>query len=114
MPQDSEHTNEVRRRRKNWRLYFTASGFGLGIILIAIFGGWSIVHGQQVNEQLCKFADQNRDAIVNILLNVEQNALENAKTPAQIDEIETRTNELLALVPPIRCTVGGRPVELQP
>jgi type VI protein secretion system component VasK len=91
-----------------------ASGFGLGIVLIALFGGWSIIHGQQVNKQLCQFADQNRNAIVNILLNVEQNALENAKTPREIDEIASRTNELLALVPPIRCTVGGRPVELQP
>ncbi len=111
---DREIQTEGERRRRNWKLYITASGFGLGIILIAVFGGWSIIHGQQINQQLCTFADQNRQAIVDILENVEQRELERATSPVQIGLIEMRFNELYALVPPIRCTVGGRPVELQP
>lgn len=83
-------------------------------MLIAVFGAWSIIHGQQVNQQLCEFADQNRQAIVDILSNVEQAELEEATSAVQIQFIEMRFNELYALVPPIRCTVGGRPVELQP
>lgn len=90
-----------------------ATAFVLGMILIAGFGTYTVIRGQQINRTLCRFSDQNREAIVNILLAAEQNSLERARTPEQIERITENTDELLALVPPIRCRIGGEPVELE-
>ena len=112
MPQDSSYS-ERNGKHRNWKLYLAAAAFIVGVLAITLFGSYTIYRGQQINKTLCQYSDHNREAIVNILLAVEQNALERASTAADVERITESTDELLALVPPIRCRIGGDPVELE-
>jgi len=96
----------------NW-LYAAIIAFTIGFILMAAGGTYAIIQGQRVNKALCHVSDDNRTTLVKILKAVRDQNLETATTPTEANLIRQSFGQLIALVPPLQCTVTGGPSELE-
>lgn len=94
-------------------LYIGAVLASLGMLTFAGAAIFSVIRGQQVNQQICRSTDENRRAIISILELAEERELENARSVRQAEAIAESYDEYYALVPPIRCRLGGGPAELE-
>lgn len=105
--------DRARKSRNRW-LYISIISWAVALCVIAIFGVYVVIRGQQVNTQLCKVANDNRTILVNMLTVAKKQALESAFTLDEENQIRQRYNELRALIPPLECTSQGGPQELEP
>ena len=109
-------TNSYGTNRGNtirW-LYAAIIAFTLGFILMAGGGIYAIIQGQNVNKSLCKVSDENRTTLVKILEAVRDQNLLRTSSVFERNLIRQSFGELIALVPPLKCTVGEGPKELEP
>lgn len=108
-PDSANGWNSVRR----W-VYASILLFTVSFLMIAIFGAYAVIRGQQVNQELCHVANDNRTLLVNMLKVARKQALEDATDLIDRSVIRERYDELRALIPPLKCTTQGGPIELEP
>lgn len=113
MAQVSNGKSPKRKSIRHW-IIVTILAWGISFIIIASFGIYVIIKGQQINTELCRVSDSNRTLLVNILSVSRDQELSNANSRFERNLIRQRFNTLRALIPPLKCSVQGGPVELEP
>lgn len=102
-PDSLSHTYGNGRKGVARWLYAAIILYAVSFIIIAIFGTYVIIKGQQVNQQLCEVANNNRNTLVNILKAVRRQALERSTSVEERNIVRERYNELFAVIPPLAC-----------
>lgn len=105
----------AQNRQTTRRLFYTAIiVWAASFLVMAAFGTYVVIRGQQVNTQLCRVSDDNRTTLKTVLEKVKQQSLERSDDVFERNLIRQSFNELIALVPPLKCTTQGGPQELEP
>lgn len=106
-------TSNGRKNTRRW-LYAAIIGWGISFIIVAAFGTYVVIRGQQINSSLCRVTDDNRDLLKKLLDTSEQQALSRTTDFFERNIIRQNINQLRALIPPLQCTTAGGPQELEP
>lgn len=94
-------------------VYVAMIAAAISILTMSILAAYALVELRATNRQLCQVSEDSRKIMRDILETSEELSLQQARSIQESIAIQTRTDELLALIPPIDCTKGGGPVELK-
>ena len=106
-PDSLTHTYGNGRKAVARWLYVAIILYAVSFIIVAVFGVYVVIKGQQVNQQLCEVTNNNRNTLVDILRAVRRQALERATSVEERNIIRERYNELFAVIPPLACNAKG-------
>jgi hypothetical protein len=113
--QDNEKASyETSRGNTVKWLYAAIIAWAISFILMAAFGTYAVIQGQRVNKSLCRVTDDNRTTLVKILETVRDQQLERSDSVLESNLIRQGFGQLIALVPPLKCSATGGPKELGP
>jgi hypothetical protein len=87
--------------------------WGFSYIILAGFGMYVVIRGQQIQNSLCEVSDDNRSILSSMLDVSERQALDSLDRPSDRNLVRQNFNELRALIPALKCSVGNPPTELE-